>query len=47
MPGIREALLKGFHPDKHPRASEAERKGFEDATAKINAAYEILERGDI
>jgi hypothetical protein len=44
LDGVKIALLNGFHPDKHPRATEAQRKAFGDAMAKINAAYEILER---
>jgi hypothetical protein len=45
LPGVKTWLLSRFHPDKHPDANETERRVLTDTLQKINAAYEILERG--
>jgi hypothetical protein len=44
LPRVRFVLSRIFHPDKHPGATEAERKAICEALATVNTAYEILER---
>jgi hypothetical protein len=43
LPGIKQSLLKAFHPDRHPNAPDADKREIVEAMAKINAAYDILE----
>jgi hypothetical protein len=40
--GVKNFLLLSFHPDRHPNASEQERKVFEEAMQTINAAYAVI-----
>jgi hypothetical protein len=40
--GVKNFLLLSFHPDRHPDASEQERKVFEEAMQTINAAYAVI-----
>jgi len=42
-PGVRKMLL-GFHPDRHPEADENQRRALTEAIAKINAAYDLIDR---
>jgi hypothetical protein len=44
LPGVKNFLLLSFHPDRHPDASEQERKVFEEAMQTINAAYAAIEK---
>jgi hypothetical protein len=43
LPGVRKTLL-GFHPDRHPEADENQRRALTEAVAKINAAYDLIDR---
>jgi hypothetical protein len=45
LPGVKLWLLAKFHPDKHPQANEAERAVHTQNFQKVNAAYEMIERG--
>jgi hypothetical protein len=45
LPGVKTWLLAKFHPDKHADANDAERELHTQNVQKINAAYEIVERG--
>ena len=42
LPGVKRRLQERFHPDKYPDATEAQRREYEDASARINAAYDIV-----
>jgi hypothetical protein len=42
-PGVRKMLL-GFHPDRHPQADENQRRALTETIAKINAAYDLIDR---
>jgi len=44
LPGVEKWLRDRFHPDKHPKADEAERRLLNEATQKVNAAYAELKR---
>jgi hypothetical protein len=44
LPGAETLLRNKYHPDKHPKADETERRAFNEATQKINAAYAELKR---
>jgi hypothetical protein len=43
-PGARNVLLRMFHPDAHPNADDAQRAALTEAAAKINAAYDLIDR---
>ena len=42
--GVRKVLQKVLHPDTHPKADEDQRRGFTEATSKLNAAYDLIDR---
>ena len=44
LPGVEKWLRDRFHPDKHPKADDAERRLLNEATQKVNAAYAELKR---
>jgi hypothetical protein len=44
LPGARQMLRRMCHPDSNPQAEEAERRARTEATSKINAVYEWIER---
>ena len=44
LPGVEKWLRDKFHPDKHPKADDAERRALNEATQKVNAAYSELKR---
>jgi len=44
LPGVEKWLRDKFHPDKHPGADDAERRSYNEATQKINAAYSDIKR---
>jgi hypothetical protein len=43
-PGMRNALRKLFQPDAHPDANDEERRVWTEWSAKINAAYDLIDR---
>jgi hypothetical protein len=43
LPGVKTWLLNRFHPDRHPGATDEERKAFDECTQMMNAAYEVVE----
>jgi chromosome segregation ATPase len=44
--GVRKLLLRTYHSDKATKLTAAERKALDAFTAKINAAYDLIERLD-
>jgi hypothetical protein len=42
-PGVRKMLLS-FHPDRHPEADENQRRALTETAAKINAAFDLIDR---
>jgi chromosome segregation ATPase len=47
VPGVRKLLLRTYHSDpKAAKTSAAERATLDDITAKINAAYDLIEKID-
>jgi hypothetical protein len=46
LPGVEKTLRNKFHPDLHPkdRNDEAKWRGWNEATQKINAAYDAIRR---
>jgi hypothetical protein len=44
LPGVRRILVRITHPDAKPDASEEERQARTEATSKINAAYDLIDR---
>ena len=44
LPGVRKMLLKVTHPDSHPGADELQRRALTEASSKINAAYDLIDR---
>jgi len=44
LPGVRKMLLKATHPDTHPGADEEQRRALTEASSKINAAYDLINR---
>jgi hypothetical protein len=44
LPGVRRVLVRITHPDAKPDASEEERQARTEATSKINAAYDLIDR---
>jgi chromosome segregation ATPase len=45
-PGLRKLLLLTYHSDKAAKLSAAERARLDEFTAKINAAYDLIEKID-
>jgi hypothetical protein len=45
-PGVRKLLLNTYHSDKAAKLSKAERAALDDFTAKLNAAYDLIEKID-
>jgi len=42
--GVRKMLHKVTHPDTHPGADEEQRRALTEASSKINAAYDLIDR---
>jgi hypothetical protein len=42
-PGVRKMLLS-FHPDRHPGADDNQRQALTETAAKINAAFDLIDR---
>jgi DNA repair exonuclease SbcCD ATPase subunit len=45
-PGVRKLLILRFHSDKAAKTSAAEREKLDAFTAKLNAAYDLIEKID-
>jgi chromosome segregation ATPase len=45
-PGVRKLLLRAYHPDPKTQLSEAERAALDAFTAKLNAAYDLIDKID-
>jgi len=43
LPGVKEFLVKKFHPDKYPDADERQRALLTEAIKIINAAYALAD----
>jgi hypothetical protein len=44
LPGVRKVLLKLVHPDAHPEADEDQRRALAEGSAKLNAAYDLIDK---
>jgi hypothetical protein len=44
LAGVRRMLLRLVHPDAHPGAGEDQRRALTEASSKINAAYDLIDR---
>jgi hypothetical protein len=44
LAGVRQMLLKVFHPDAHPGIDDEQRRALTEAISKINAAYDLTDR---
>jgi hypothetical protein len=44
LQGVRRTLQRLTHPDAHPGATEEQLRTLNEASGKINAAYELLDR---
>jgi chromosome segregation ATPase len=44
VPSVRNLLADRFHPAKHPKADEDALRALNDATQKINQAYDAIKR---
>jgi hypothetical protein len=44
LQGVRRTLHRLTHPDAHPGATEEQLRTLNEASRKINAAYELLDR---
>jgi hypothetical protein len=44
LPSVRNLLADRFYPAKHPKADEDALRALNEATQKINAAYDAIKR---
>ena len=44
LQGVRRTLRRLTHPDAHPGANEEQLRALNEASRKLNAAYELLDR---
>jgi hypothetical protein len=44
VPGVKKVLVRLVHPDAHPDADEDQRRALTEASSKINAAYDLIDR---
>jgi uncharacterized coiled-coil protein SlyX len=44
VPSVKNLLMDRFHPEKHPKADDDAKQLLNDATRKINAAYDAIKR---
>ena len=44
LQGVRRTLHRLTHPDAHPGATEEQLRALNEASRKLNAAYELLDR---
>jgi len=44
LPGVRRMLLRLLHPDAHAGADEEQRRALTEASGKVNAAYDLIDR---